>query len=264
VALLALWCSFALSSGLEVRGPDVSRYVFPGAALALPAIAISLSGLRLPDRRLLAVFGVAALCLVVNIFQLRSAGEYLRGHSISTRAGFGAVQLAAAHIDPSFVPSGGALAGPLIGFASRAERYLPAAARIGPIGYPPAELETIDEPYREEADQVLAEAFRLNLQPAELPTVRNRQAIPCERIGPGASIQLPKAGAVIRVKQGTSISLGRFADKATATLGRIPAGASRALTIPTDRSERPWFAGFDPQSCVEVVPLSVPLSGSSN
>jgi hypothetical protein len=261
VALLAVWASFALSFVAIARPPDSSRYLFPAAAIALPAAAIALSGVRVRGRALLLVYGVVALTLLGNVSLERSAGNYLRRNTINERVDFGVIQLARGHIGTRFAPGTGVLSTPLMRVAARADRYLPAADRIGPIGYSPEQIEAAPEIYREEGDQVLAEAYRLHLQPAKVPALSNRQAIPCERTGPGRRVSLPRSGAVLRSRDSVMLSVGRFAGTATAKVGTLDAGAGEKLVIPGDASKRSWFATFDQPTCVDVIPLSVPLSG---
>jgi hypothetical protein len=250
-ALLALWTSFALSSGFIARGPDASRYVLPAAAIALPMLAEAAGGLRFTRRAVLVVLALVVLSLASNISQLRSAGHYLRDNAVNTRADFGAEQLARNQVGPTYAPGVGRLATPLLAYATQADRYLPAADRIGPIGYSPAQIAAIPELARREADQVLAEALGVHLSKGQAPVKGAR----CRSADPGAEVRLPPGGARLRSATPSAVQLRRFADTASAPAGRLSAGANEQLTIPTDESTRPWFATFDPAAAVRVCPL---------
>ena len=255
-ALLALWASFALSSGFFARTPDASRYVYPSAAIALPLFAEAAAGIRLRPRIALAVLLAVTLSLASNISLVRSAGAYLRSYAISARADLGAIELARDHVASDFAPRVGQLASPILGAATQAGTYLSAAGRIGSLGYSPTQIAQAPELARREADQVLAEALAIQLVPSrglapsgrvQLDSPRSRgpparwrrrPAFPGAGHGPPAPLRRSRE----RACRGPRAGALRGRSRSRATAGRGPGLPASTRPCPSPSARCPAVA----------------------
>ena len=235
-ALLSFWLLLALGLGLG-RNPTTVRYVYPGAVLVLIVGAEALRGVRLGRGIVVAIAVAAPLALLTNLYRLREGGNYLRNYSLNQRAALTAVEIARSHLEPGFAIT--------YGFNSvspiPARQYLVAVDRSGSPAYTPSELAAQPESVRETADSTLVSALGLRLRPYA-PGVR---ATHCRRFAPSPARQPLFAARppriLLRAHAPAAVSVGRFADQPTVSLGSTPADKLTALSIPRDALRTPWF-----------------------
>jgi hypothetical protein len=254
--LLVLWASTALATS-PLRTPGTSRYVYVGAAAALVLVAEVAGRFAFRARIVGATYAVLLLALAANIAMLRDTGTYLRAQAVGIRADLAAVELARGHVSPDFVPTVGAISTTILGPAVTAGPYLAAVDRNnGSFAYTLPELRAAPESDREDADQILAQAFRLHLVPARAPA----RGPGCRRASPavgGAIFPLPPGGARLRASgsQPASVALRRFGDAFAAEVGRMAPGRSYSLAIPRDVAPDRWSAQVTASGPVVVCPL---------
>jgi hypothetical protein len=237
-ALLAFWVALALGFGTG-RNPTVVRYTYGGAIFAILIGAEAARGVRFSRTALVALFAVTALALGANLARLREGANFYRDQATSLRAELTAVELARGQVDPSFLPSAGALRT----VALRAGPYLDAVQRIGSPAYSTAELRRQRETRRSAADSVLVAALRIAIAPGS-------RASDCRRGGGGAdaSMTFPVEPPGVRLSAPTAgrIQLRRFASTSRVEVGNLPAGRPVDLRIPADRSRQIWHASVTP------------------
>jgi hypothetical protein len=237
--VLALWLLGVIAVG-ELRAPDSSRYLYPGALVVLVAAAWLAAGLRWRRPALIALFLLAATGLATNLAQLRVAGAFSRAEATQQRAYLAGVEIAGPNADPSFVPKDGPSpvrywTGHDIG------DYLVAAARYGSIGYSPAQVRGLAEPLRELTDQALVQSLGLALT----PSTRSAPRRDCVELGssPGATPSLelaPGETAVLESDQAAAVKVGRFAGTPSAAVGTLQPDEAMALTFPAEGIPDPW------------------------
>jgi hypothetical protein len=250
--LFALWVSFALVFTPILRGPDGARYTYAPAAVALVLAAEAAAPFRITRRAIAVVFAVVVAALGANLSTMIDAGDYLSDYASSARADLAAIEIARGHVSPTFAPSTGVLAnlGILIHPGVDAGSYLASVDRNGSFADSIDELAAAPEASREEADQILGEALGLSLQPAPRAAGKG-----CRKLGAQAAVtgfELPAGGAVLRAPADGTVVLRRFADAYTVQVGALPAGASQALSIPTDAAPEPWWARLEAPAPVVV------------
>ncbi|MGH2950559.1 MAG: hypothetical protein ACRDKX_00760, partial [Solirubrobacterales bacterium] len=176
--LVTLWVMGGLVAN-DVRTPDSTRYMYPGAVAVLLVAAEATATTRWSRTAVVAVFAVAAIGVATNIALLRDGASDLRdGHTVDARSALAGVELAGAAADPSFNPNEAAdeasplrqsvVAAPFAAAAADGEspagEYLEAADRYGTIGYSAAEVRGLDETARIRTDAFLAGALGLTLR----------------------------------------------------------------------------------------------------
>jgi hypothetical protein len=234
-ALLSFWAILALGFGLG-RNPTTVRYVYPGAVLVLVVAAEALAGIRPSRAVIIALAIVAVLALGANLRRLSDGASFLRGYSTRQRAQLTALEVARPHLRPGFAVQEAFL-------AIKARPYLAAVDRNGSPAFTPSELAAQPEGIREAADTTLASAIGLGLgRPA--PGLRPGN---CQRFASSPTRALLFAarppGILIRADVPTAVSVSRFADQPTVSLGSTPAGKPSTLRIPRDALRAPWYVG---------------------
>jgi hypothetical protein len=250
--LTAFWSAAGLAS-FVLRPPEAGRYVYVGAAAVLVLAADAIAGFRLKRRLAVVALGALAFALAANIAHLRDASAYLRTYATNERADLAAIEIARARVSPDFVPSTGLLSSLFLAPAARAGTYLAAVDRNGSFADTLSELRAAPEQAREEADQVLAQALRVQIAAAAAP----RAGASCRHVpaaAPGAAFRLPRGGALIAATPGAKVALRRFAADYSVELGAIPAAPWSALVVPTDAAADPWWAQVATSQPVEVCP----------
>jgi hypothetical protein len=249
---LSFWGLAALNLTPE-RMPTSSRYQYPAAVFILLIAGELLRGVRIPDWTVLA--GVVVVVLAawggLSLMYREHDERWLPG-SNSLRGWLAGVEIARDEIDPSF----------RIDFRSievPARIYLRAVDEDGSPAYSEAELAARPEFDRGYADGALAAAMGLRLEAAAGGPVSGCQALgdPAAvlSVGPGTYVVRNEESAAVDVR------LGRFSDGLPVGLGPLPPGAPGAsLTIPADRSTRPWHLGLGGPGEVEVCATSAAAS----
>jgi hypothetical protein len=257
--LLTVWVAGALATE-GFRGPTAGRYTYIGAVGLLLVVTDAARSVRFSKLGLVALFGACAISVATNAALLRDTAASVRNeYSTPARAQFAIIELARDHLDPESDPGSTApAAGPFSVFSTGAGRYLAAADRFGSLALPLDELERQDESVRQGADQVLADALELELQPSPSGEAARR----CRRVrtrGAGEAIgfELPPGGAKLRARgpAAASLTVGRFASSPSAELGTLPPGKTATLAIPRDSSPKPWQASVTGTGSVEVCAL---------
>ena len=246
--LAAYWASIAMVAS-PARTPETNRYIYVGAVLTVIVGAAAANRHALGRSLRVAIAAVVALSLAANLAIEREAGRFLRSSSTATRADFAMIELARRHVDPGFVPSTGVL--PVLEGAEAVPANLfPAFDRNGSPSYTILEVMSLDEPYREEADQVLAEA--LTIAPRAIAATPPGHG--CRRAD-GRAFPIPRGGAVLRTGEAASLSLRRFGDGYSVHAGMVPAHRATALTIPRDAARARWWGQLAPSEEVTLCPL---------
>jgi hypothetical protein len=237
---VAFWVLTGLVRDME-RFPTSSRYQYPSAVFILLIAAEGLRAVRIPRLAIAVALPLAGLAAIggYSLMHRKYEDRWLPLAN-SLRASLGAVEIAGASADPSFLvrfaPSSAALA----------RTYLDVVGQSGSPGFDEAELARQPERARERADQTLASALGLTLVP-RWPGAETRrcQALRASRSG-GAGVALPP-GDYWLVNQGlgsVAVVLHRFAGRFAVDLGTVGPGGGASLTIPADESPRAWTLGL--------------------
>jgi hypothetical protein len=129
---------------------------------------------------------------------------------------------------------------PVTFFDIPAAEYLSAVRAFGDPGYTDSELAVAPESTRIEADRDMGAILGLRLTPggASVQPCRTVQASQGAAtgiaLGPGRTTLATGSGSAAKV------ALGRFSEGYPAPVGSLLPGSRATLTIPSDRSSRPW------------------------
>ena len=247
----AFWFLAALNDN-EFRGPTNGRYQYPGAVFLLLIAAELLRGLRVPRAALVAATVLAAAALASNIaFLDRGHDRFFEPISESERAQLATLELARDSVDPAFtltVERGGVWLGPV-----DAASYFSAIDAHGSPAYSEAELAASSEQARSGADQILAEALEIGLDPVQASGAGGPARCRIIAAGAGPPLRLGPGELILQTRSATSprVRLGRFSDALPVDLGEMPARAG-AITIPADRSRRRWRLGVSGPGALRV------------
>ncbi len=250
--LISYWCLGGLAAGSAGRAPASLRYMYPGAVMLLLVAAEAARGIRFSRLGLVALFAITAAAVIGNVVKLSEGALTFRGYSSTTRAQFGAMELARDVISPRFNTDYATAGEAPVG--ARAEVYFESADRYGKLGYTPAELQTRDPGTRDFGDLILVKALMLAITPG-----RREPAQSCEAARPAAEggpvvLTLPRGGALLRARsdEPAKVFLGRFGDGESVFAGELQPGEWGRLRIPTDSSELPWRAEISGARSVQV------------
>jgi hypothetical protein len=254
--LVALWASTGLATS-PFRTPGTSRYVYVGAAAALVFVAEVAGRFTFRARTVVATYAVLVLALAANIAMLRDTSTYLRAQAVGVRADLAAVELARGHVAPNFVPTVGVISSTILAPAVAAGTYLSAVDRNGgSFADTLAELRAAPESDREDADQILAQAFRLHLARSRA-AARGGGCSTAHGAAGGSIFPVPPGGARLRASgsRPATVTLRRFGDAFTAEVGRMAPGRSYSLAIPRDVAPDRWWARVSASGPVVACPL---------
>jgi hypothetical protein len=223
-----------------------SRYLYVGALFVLLLAANLLRGVRLDRRALGVATALAVAVAVLNLVPLREGRDFFKSQTLLSRADLGAIEIAARTVEPAFALSP-EVAGTSFLNEIEAGEYLAAVREYGSPAYTPAELARAPEAGRKQADVVLANALPVSIEAGAAGGGRGRCVVV-----PGGS-----AGAPLVLRPGVTtvelapggpgaIRLRRFAAAGYPLASEGIAGASTTrLSIPADRSARPWRLRVD-------------------
>ena len=125
-----------------------------------------------------------------------------------------------------------------------ASNYLSAVQRYGSPAFSERELATKGDGERAYADGTVAAMLGLSLEspPGKLRTLEC-SSLPTSGF---TGLTLIKGGFTItnEGEAGAEVFLSRFAESPSVKLGQLEPGETRSLTIPADRSDRPWALGY--------------------
>jgi hypothetical protein len=260
VVLLSFWFLTAVNA-MPLRPPDTSRYQYIGAVLLLLVAADLADGLARNGWSLAVVviaLAVAAASVAGNLAALHHDYVFQRDGLRLERGGLTGLEIESDHADPAFTLNqqnagfkyfGSIVAGP----------YLSAVREFGSPAYSESELSNAPEGARVSADLVMGSVLRPTLRPApQRPGVEGpapslvgppgalaAQRGGCISVSPAAGaspvIAVPPSGVFLKAARDESVSLHlrRFATQSfPVSAGRL--AGSAILTIPPDRSSRPW------------------------
>lgn len=266
----------AIALGLDVEGhrvPNASRYVYMGTVLTLLVFIELFRGIK-PTRVWAAVLAIAfVFSLLANGAVMGLGGKLVRLESATNRAQLAALEVARNDVSNELpVEAGGltTLSNPDMLFDAGA--YFEVVKSYGSPAYSEGGLEGAPEQAREAADQLLARALPISVRPGFRPVRGGAPVALVEGSGfhrrPGGCASIvPDRGSPARVvvdvpndnlsydvsaTERPELKLRRFAE-GFAVVPELPLGPAR-VTIPTDRSSRPWQAELVTASRLELCP----------
>jgi hypothetical protein len=242
----SFWFLAAFNAIPEVREPTTNRYQYPGAVFLLLIAAEILRGVR-PNRRALAVgAAVTALAVFSGVRFLYLGYDNMRKpQSDLLRAQLAAIEIARDRLQPGLVVE---QATTLISASS----YLSAADTEGSPAYSESELGSSTEAARFGADETLVSALGIQLAEGQgSPSAgQGNGGTHCETVAatptgyPGVSLGPGEVVLRAQPQASTEVLLARFADEFQVFPGSVGPGHASALTLPPDRSPRPWRLGL--------------------
>jgi hypothetical protein len=240
----AFWFLAAFARDAGGRDALASRYMHVGAILLLLGAADLLHCVRFSRRALLVGAAVVVAAMAVNFREFRDGRDYLKEQTILTKADTGALEIARRTAGPAFyLAPEWAGTGALINV--NAPEYFPAVDEYGSPADSPSELARAPEVGRVHADLTLAAA--LPITAAVAPGAGFGAG--CVLVPGGAG----EAGREVRLSPGVTrialapgshagLALRRFAvGEYPVVLESAPGASVTELTIPRDRSPRPWL-----------------------
>jgi hypothetical protein len=253
------------------RVPDASRYIYMGTPLVLLVAIEAFRGLR-PTLAWAAGLAVAiVLSLLANGMLMGVGGRLVRLESATNRGQLTALEIAREEVPDDFtVEAAGITTTSTPDMLFDAGTFFEFSSEFGSPAYSEAELETAPEQGRVAADELLARALPIDVQPGfdrsagapiEVTEGDHRRAPHgCALLVPAAGSEdrvvfdVPGGGFSYRIAPGEKpkLALRRFADEFGVTPD-LPSGPGR-VTVPADGSQRPWIAELVATSRVELCP----------
>jgi hypothetical protein len=242
------WLLAALNGDPRFRLPTTGRYQYQGAIFVLLIAAELLRGVRVGRRALAGAAVVTGVAVLSGLALLHDGYKFYRGESEGERAQLAAVEIARQTVAPGFTLLSGA--NPI-----EAGAYLSAVDAFGSPAYTQVELVSSPDPARTAADKVLADALPIRLAQARRvspgagagqgPAGRRCRTVKASPAGATGLLLRPgeftlKARAATKAE----VLLGRFSDGLPVDLGTLRPGPGGSLTVPADRSTRPWRLGL--------------------
>ncbi len=232
------------------RAPGNGRYIYPSAVFVLLIATEVLRGVRVGWRGVSVAAAVTAVGVAANLVFLDDGYRgYFKPANEQQRGALSALEIAGPS-NPSFILN--ASTSPVTFFDINTASYLSAVRAFGSPAYSDSELATAPESSRLEADRVLAAILDLHLAPGG--GVRG----PCQNIRASQSsstVVLLVPGTVTLQAPGRTtakVVLGRFSDELPVQVGALTSRSRASLTIPADRSDRPWRLGLQGRGPVSV------------
>ncbi len=236
---LTYWTLGALVAS-EFREPTKTRYMYPGAVMVLLVASATVIGIRRSRRATVVILSIGALALTTNLALMRDGAAWSRNaYSAPARAQFTMLDLAGSRLatsyDPRYTVSNTSVV------STPAGPYLAAAERYGSPGFTLAELASQPEGIRAIADQILADALEVRVEPTQIPLDARCRRLPSA--DGGVQIELPQGGSglVFRSSAPADLAVGRFAEP-TVDLGQVDQETAINLRVPEDASSVPWQA----------------------
>jgi len=232
------------------RAPGNGRYIYPSAVFVLLIAIELLRGVRVGWRGISVAAAVTVVGVAANL-QFLSDGYryYFKPANLQQRGALSALDIASPD-NPSFVLN--ANTSPVTFFDIDTTQYLSAVKAFGSPAYTPEELASASASSRQEADRVMGAMLGLALKPGGAPHGSCR-TIQATSTGP-AEVELTPGTAVLSASNETEakVMLGRFSDGLPFDAGSLSPGSRASVTIPADRSDRPWRLGAHGRGPVTV------------
>jgi hypothetical protein len=241
----SFWFLTALNAVELLRTPTSGRYQYPGAVFVLLIAAEVLREIRLDRRVLLTATAVTVAAAVSGAIYLHKGYEQRQTSTDNLRASLAALDIARDEVSPDYPVA----FFPLI--AKPAGDYFSAVDAFGSPGLTESQLGASDNSRRAAADQQLATTEGIELTPAEAGAGQVARAGECRTVNGAASdpvtalepgryaLRLQRAPAVAG-DVSLPVTAARFADYPTVDLGFVNRRTAATLSIPNDRSNRPW------------------------
>ncbi len=186
---------------------------------------------------------VTAVGVAANLVFLDNGyRSYFKPANLQQRGALSALDIAGPS-NPSFVLN--ANTSPVTFFDINTAAYLSAVRAFGSPAYSESELASASETSRQEADRVMGAMLGLELKPG------GSASGPCRIVtaaaGPPAGVELRPGRVTLQARAGTKAEakLGRFSDQLPFDAGSLKSGSRASLTVPADRSARPWRLGLE-------------------
>jgi len=237
--LLALFASQVVVWAPVIREPGTSRYLYPGAVAALLVLVASVRGLNYGRPALLAVWLVALTATGTGVALIRDSGAALRDRAVEVRGDITAVglleQATGARPGPGAQPVGSVL------LDFDAANVLPAERQFGRLGYAPDQIASAPPTARARMDKVLLAVTMPYLKP--LPG-QPKKCLPL-LAGPAGgesppTAEVPGGTTVLFSEGGGKVSIRRFGDDFTTSVGELSPGRAASLVLPVDDNPTPW------------------------
>jgi hypothetical protein len=237
VAQLGFWSLTGLNAAFFGQATS-GRYQLVGAILWVMIAAELFRGVRIRPPVVVAVLAVGVLAALANFSQLRDSAHGLALIGEQEKGGLGALELTRDVVDPNFVLTEKNSGVDYLGIVD-AGSYLSAIDEWGSPAYAPDELPGAPEGAREAADRVFAAALRIHAEPVRAPTAGGCREVDLSH---GPVVADPGSGATLQAGTGElKLGLRRYATSSfPVSLGSVQPGRSVAVSIPADRSTRPW------------------------
>jgi hypothetical protein len=236
VTLVALWSSQAVVMDPLSRMPGDPRYLFAGVVLLAVVASEAARGIKLSRLSIAMVFALALAGAVANLPRFEE-GKTVNDHQLEISQAAGAmIQLAGRNADPSFIPAGELpeVSGTMWISVGEFQRF---ARNHGALmSMPLSKLRSEDNELRANADLLLAQTVDLRLTESAAATGAS-----CTRLQPGNETPVDPGTLVLSSAAGAEVTLRRFSDTTSVSLGDVPAGAPRKMDLPPDRlAGVPW------------------------
>lgn len=224
------------------REPTSSRYAYAGAVFLLMMAANAMRGTRLGPRALTVMGAVVLAAISVNTVVMKDGQNWLRDHTVLTRADLAAIEIARSTVSPDFQLNPEIAGTPTLLNVTAGE-YLEAVDEHGSPAYDEEELLNAPEAGRRQADIVLASALPLSTETLAGPAPPGGSCTAIDAAAAGSEVRLSRGATTIALAPGpaATMSLRRFATgEFPVTTMDLPGGSTTRLTIPPDASPVPW------------------------
>ena len=255
---LSYWALGALAGGVAGRVPGLTKYIVPGAFVALLVATDAARGLRFSRLALALLFGATAFSLATNLAQLRDGASYFRDtYTPNVRAQLAMVELARKDIEPTFNPFSAVPELAPDAITAPAGKYLDAVDRFGSPAFSLPDLGAQPDPVRQTADIILVNALDLELRSSgPLKPGGGCRMFHAGEPGQPIGFELPRGGARLEVRgpEQAQLTVGRFGSTPSVEVGNLSPDEPAKFRIPTDSSPIPWRASVAHADSVELCP----------
>jgi hypothetical protein len=241
------WFLTALNAYPFLRTPTAGRYQYPGAIFLLLIAAELLRGVRLDRRALAAATAVTVAAAISGYIFLHDGYRLRRETSDTLRAQLAALETGRGHVRRDHIV-------PFSLFVSfDAGSYFSAVDAFGSPAFSESQLAARDEADRIAADGVLAREEGIKLGPMVSGADRSARArgrchalsgsqsgSAALALGPGSYTLSARKQPGATLQAGVPVQAARFADLPWVNIGALDPGAAAVLSIPPDKSSRPW------------------------
>jgi hypothetical protein len=275
LTILVIYFAMVALNLTEGRGPAHARYVYLGSILTLLVLAEIARGVVATRWWALALAAALALSLLANGATLAAGGRLARLESATNGATLGALEIARGRVPDDFFvepPEEELMSNPDMFFD--AATYFDISGSYGSPALSEAEIEGSTEQARGAADLLLARALPITSEsgfrpspsggpvellepPSEGRAVRRGSCLlvrPQGGLPSRVVVSVPAGGLSYRAQSGVTptLRLRRFAE-AFVVGPSLVSGPAR-LTVPGDRSSRPWEAEVETATRLEICP----------